>query len=204
MTDNERQQIESSTADWAKLIGADYVDTRTITTVDHLVDILTQDDMYTYGIVPLVKHENNVEVGFTERSDRSKLATFHKEGLALTYHAISITGYSHIFNLLGLAEYKPELYDGKFTKFNEKLIGVEPKQIFYLVAQLAYELGASDIHIEPGLGDPVVRFRLDGTLHPIAEIALAIVATSCSPGCRRSRASNGAPTCLKQGASPRI
>ena len=170
MTAAEREQIEKSTAEWAKLVEADYVDTRTITDVDSLYGILDQTEMYDFGVVPLVRHGDIVELGFTDKTDRSKLPKLNKEGLHFNFHAISVTGFSHIFNLLGLADYKPELYGGKFEKFTAKLSSIEPRQIFYLIAQLAFEMKASDIHIEPGAGDPLVRFRLDGILHPVTSI----------------------------------
>jgi type II secretory ATPase GspE/PulE/Tfp pilus assembly ATPase PilB-like protein len=170
MTTAEREQIEKTTAEWAKLVGVDYVDTRPISDVDNLHDILSQTEMYDFGVVPLVRHGDTVELGFTDKTDRAKLPSLQKEGLTFNFHAVSTSGFSHIFNLLGLAEYKPELYGGKFDKFTQKLSAIEPRQIFYLVAQLAFELNASDIHIEPGAGDPLVRFRLDGILHPITAI----------------------------------
>jgi type II secretory ATPase GspE/PulE/Tfp pilus assembly ATPase PilB-like protein len=170
MTTAERDQIEKTTAEWAKLVEADYADTRQITDVDSLHGILGQTEMYDFGVVPLVRHGDIVELGFTDKTDRGKLPNLIKEGLTFNFHAISVTGFSHIFNLLGLAEYKPELYGGKFDKFADKLSNIEPRQIFYLIAQLAYEMKASDIHIEPGAGDPMVRFRLDGILHPVTVI----------------------------------
>lgn len=170
MTAAEREQIEKTTAEWAALVGADYADTRPITDVDSLLGILDQTEMYDYSVVPLVRHGDDVELGFTDKTDRTRLAGLVKEGLNFNFHAISAPGFSHIFNLLGLAEYKPELYGGTFEKFAQKLSSIEPRQIFYLVAQLAYEMGASDIHIEPTAGDPMIRLRLDGMLHPVTTI----------------------------------
>jgi type II secretory ATPase GspE/PulE/Tfp pilus assembly ATPase PilB-like protein len=42
--------------------------------------------------------------------------------------------------------------------------------MFEPVAQLAYQLAASDIHIEPGEMDARIRLRIDGTLHPVTVI----------------------------------
>ena len=82
------------------------------------------------------------------------------------------------------------------------------KLVNQIIAQ-AIELGASDIHFEPGDGSMRVRFRVDGVLSEAASVPrrmvagvvsrVKIIATSTSPsgGCRRTAASASRSTATR-------
>ena len=73
-------------------------------------------------------------------------------------------------NRFTLAQGQGDVESGDFSIFTNNLLKIEPKFMFEPLAQLAYQLRASDIHIEPEEHEARIRFRIDGTLHPITVI----------------------------------
>src|SRR5471030_535938 len=88
-------------------------------------------------------------------------------GYEVVFVMISKFGWQRLYNRYSIAQNQDVLESGDFGSFTQRILNIEPKFMFEPVAQLAYQLGASDIHIEPGEHDARIRLRIDGTLHPI-------------------------------------
>ena len=153
--------------------GIPYADTRDLDEVQTLFGQVELDTLRRYRVVPLHRYnEHSIEFGITQDTDRSKLPELqeHMPGVQLTFKTISRSGFNYIINRTFYLMFQSER-EGNFKIFGEKLAKSPPKQAFQYIAQLAYWLGASDIHIEPQTDHTRIRFRIDGVLHPITDVA---------------------------------
>jgi type IV pilus assembly protein PilB len=172
MNDTERAQVEAAAQGFATQLGIPYFDTRPPLDITPLVGKLTVMGMQAYGIVPVALSGNQLSLATSEDTDRSQLESLRQRlaGYTVQYVFVSQFGWNRLFNRYSLATNQNILESGDFTAFTQRLLNVEPKFMFEPVAQLAYQLGASDIHVEPAERDARIRFRIDGTLHPITTI----------------------------------
>jgi type IV pilus assembly protein PilB len=167
-----RDTEEHQTEVVAAKSGFPYYDSRELEAIASLpeIDLAT---MRKYMVAPLHRYnELDVELGLTAKTDITRLPELQKlaPSVKFTFKTISSSGYEHILSKIYYNAFQPER-DGNFTRFGKKLAAAAPKDAFSLIAQLAYWLGASDIHIEPQANGARVRFRLDGILHPITTVA---------------------------------
>ena len=172
MNDAERDQIENAAQDFATQLGIPYYDTRPALDITPLAGKLTLAGMQAYGIVPLVLNGKQFTIGISEITDRAQLESLRQRltGYDVHYVFISQLGWNRLMNRFTIAENFSAIDSGDFSAFGDKLLNLEPKFMFEPLAQLAYQIGASDIHIEPSANEARIRLRIDGTLHPILSI----------------------------------
>ena len=168
----QRDDIEASTEGFALQLGLPYFDTRPKIDIKPLVGKLTLVGMEAYGIVPLQLEGNVFTIGTSEETDRDQLESLRHRlaGYQVQFAFISQFGWNRLFNRFSVASNNDILDSGNFTAINQQLLNIEPKYMFEPLAQLAFQVGASDIHIEPSEYDARIRFRIDGTLHPITTL----------------------------------
>ena len=53
-------------------------------------------------------------------------------------------------------------------------IDVPVKDLIDIILSTAYDMNATDIHFEPGVFSIVIRFRIDGVLHEIADVVVVV------------------------------
>jgi len=172
---DDRDSAERAAASNAATTGIPYFDTRSLERVESVQDGLDLDVLRHYQVAPLhYYNQNSIELGLTNQTDRTKLPELQATlpGTQLTFKTVSLPGYNHILNQIYYDMFQAER-DGNFKVFGEKLAVAAPKRAFQYIAQLAYWLGASDIHIEPQSDTARIRFRLDGVLHTITSVSLA-------------------------------
>lgn len=173
MTPEQRIASEKAAEQLAQTSGTPYLDVRNLSSYPSLAGLLTYEQLLEYRIAPLVygPETKAIELGITAATDRTKLKDIagKLQGHQVTFKTISDAGYQDIINALYLISFKKEL-DGDFAAFGPRLASTAPKAAFQLIAQLAYLLRSSDIHIEPQQAAARVRFRIDGTLHPITDV----------------------------------
>jgi type II secretory ATPase GspE/PulE/Tfp pilus assembly ATPase PilB-like protein len=172
MNEADRDQLEAAAQGFATQLGLRYFDTRNHVDIGPLVGKLTILGMQAYGIVPVALEGSHLVIGTSEETDRGQLESLRQRlaGYDVEYVFVSQFGWNRLFNRYTVAQNQNVLDTGNFELFTQKLLNLEPKFMFEPVAQLAYQLGASDIHVEPGEHDARIRFRIDGTLHPITTI----------------------------------
>lgn len=174
MTDAEREQLEAATKSYAEQIKIPYFDTRPKIDIKPLIGKLTIEGMQAYMIVPLSLEGAKLTLGVSEQTKSELLeplrARLGTTGYQVEYRFISMIGWQRLFNRFSIAPNQDVLESGHFETIAAFLGSVEPKFMFGPLSQLAYQLGASDIHIEPGESEARIRFRVDGTLHPIITI----------------------------------
>jgi type II secretory ATPase GspE/PulE/Tfp pilus assembly ATPase PilB-like protein len=172
--DKQREQNELAAKNFAAQIGFEYFDTQPKLDITNLSDIVTLEGMRAYNVVPLVVKDKHLTFGVSEDTKRDTLPALSKRlsesGYDSKFVFISKDGWTQLFNRYSIAESSDLLEKGDFSAISRKLDNIEPKFMLEPLAQLAYQLDSSDIHIEPGEDTARVRFRIDGTLHPIIEL----------------------------------
>lgn len=181
-----RDQEERSTQQRAALLGLQYLDTRGMTrTAELYKDILSLKEMYEGKIVPLQigSDEKSFIFAITTTTPQSTMRSMEKfyneDGKSVSFYLISNLGYREF-----MERYDPPkeiIYDDvKIAKegdsetiqsVSETLESVSSDKILDYLIDQADKLGASDIHIENQRDNVRVRLRVDGALHPVAEIS---------------------------------
>jgi len=180
-----REQDEQSTQSRAAILGLPYLDTRGIDKVIDLIpDVLSTEDMHRSRIVPLQGGNDTTpwQFGITTQTPQSLLRQISEkyslQGQRAEYFLISIGGFNVLMN-----RYDPPVvvnYDdiqiakeGDSDTINQvstTLNSVGSDEIFDYLIEQADKLGASDIHIENQRNGIRIRMRIDGALHPVAEL----------------------------------
>ncbi len=180
-----REQDERATQQRAAILGMQYIDTRQLESSLPLADgVLDVAEMHQNRIVPLAKgdSESAYQFGATTQTPQSVVQKMTKEyndrGDNIAFLLISQSGYKAL-----MARYDPPkkvVYDditiakdgdsNTIGEVSQTLNRVSSEELFdYLIGQ-ADKLGASDIHIENEREDIRVRMRVDGALHPVAQL----------------------------------
>ena len=183
--DRAREQDEQSTQGRASILGMQYLDLRGIDqTVDLIPDVLTNDEMHKNRLIVLKSggDSSTWEFGVTTQTPQSFMreltAKYAGQAQNVNFALISIGGFNILMN-----RYDPPIvaiYDDikiakegdsdTMTEVSKTLNSVGSDEVFdYLITQ-ADRLGASDIHIENQRNGIRIRMRIDGALHPVAEL----------------------------------
>lgn len=180
-----RDQDEQATRKRASILGIQYLDTREIEQDLPLVrDVLTIDEMYKGRLVPLMVDEESQAYRFgitsqTPQSLVSKMTNDYREvGKNTQFFLISGTAFREL--MLRFDPPRKVIYDDieiakegdsdTLAEVSKTLANVGSDDIFNYLINQADKLGASDIHIENTRDSIRIRMRVDGALHPVAEL----------------------------------
>lgn len=180
-----REQDEQSARQRAAILGLQYLDAREIETTLPLVpDVLKVEEMYKGHIAPLIagNGEQPYTFGVTSQTPQSlikKMETdFNERGESVQFVLISDSGFRAFMN-----RYDPPkkvIYDDieiakegdsdTIGQVSKTLNSVSSELVFDYLIDQADKLGASDIHIENERTYIRIRMRIDGALHPVAQL----------------------------------
>lgn len=182
-----RNQEESATAQRAAILGVKYLDTRQIEDnlplIEGVLDIVS---MHKNRVVPIYSgdNEHSWEFGFTSQTPQSYIRELIKQyndiGKNIHFMLISGAGFKKLMDRYDPVikvvhddiEISKEGDSDTLGKVSQTLNSVGSDEIFdYLISQ-ADKLGASDIHIENQRDKIRIRMRIDGVLHPVADLSL--------------------------------
>lgn len=178
-----RDAEEQHTQQRAGLLGLQYLDTRELGTKGPIYkDILTNQEMYNGHIVPLSENTENAPLifGITVQTPQPLLRQLHDrfQNRVVQFMMISNPGYEEY--MLRYNPPKKVIYDNvKIARYGDSdtisevsktLDTVRSDDIVNYLFKQADTLGASDIHLENQKGGVRIRFRVDGALHPIANL----------------------------------
>ncbi len=180
-----RQNEEDATSRRAGILGLAYLDTRDFEKDIPLVrDVLGKKEMHENFIIPLQKGEGSVPYQFmvTSQTPRSviekKTKVYEDQGLRVEFYLISNSAYQcfmlrhdppqqvHYDDIEIASEGDSET----IQQVSQTLNSVATDKVFDYLLDQADRLGASDIHIENMRNSIRIRMRVDGILHPVAEI----------------------------------
>jgi type II secretory ATPase GspE/PulE/Tfp pilus assembly ATPase PilB-like protein len=180
MSQDARLDEEHATQRRADVLNLDYVDTSQLAEKPLFKDLLSVPELYDLKVTPIHLQGVDLLFGVTNNTAQTTM-----EGLVqrfpdqrVHFALISDTGYREYMQLYD----PPEKVVYQDIDINEAGQKEEISQISamlervraddmlaYLVAQ-AHNLNASDIHIETQPSIVRIRLRIDGVLHPIAEL----------------------------------
>ncbi len=184
--DEHREQEERAAAQRAIVLNLPYLDTRPIEETLPLVnDVIEPAVMHRDKIVPLTKGDEATtwQFGVTTQTPQSFIHDFSKEytdvGNMIQFFLISDSGYKRL-----LERYDPPpkvVYDDieiaregdseTLAEVSQTLNSVGSDAVFDYLIDQADRLGASDIHIENQRTHMRIRMRVDGVLHPVADLS---------------------------------
>lgn len=201
MSHDIRQDEELSTARRANVLGMDYFDTyknkRPL-----FKQVLAVGDIRKYRVVPLFADEHNILFGLTTTTSQQTIngLTQHFQDQRVEYTLISDSGFKDYMLL-----YDPPrqvIYQDievasagnsdLLKKVSAILEQIKADDMLAYLVQQAHRLNASDIHFENQSKYARIRFRIDGVLHPIAQISFAkahILISAIASGANVSTAS---------------
>lgn len=181
-----RNQEEQATMQRAAILNKPYLDMRgEVAKLQLLRGVMNVDTMYQNRIVPLyqpVSGGDPWKFGITTQTPQSFVddltVQYHNIGKNIQFIMISDSGFRDFMN-----RYNPPkkvVYDdikiGKIgdsdtiKQVSETLNKVRSDDMFDYLLNQADTLGASDIHIENQRDTIRVRMRVDGVLHPVADL----------------------------------
>lgn len=180
-----RENEEQATAGRARILGLPYLDTRNFENEIPLVpDLLDVEEMHRNYIIPLQKGggEEHYQFMVTSQTPRSVIEKMRQEyaddGERVDFFLISGSAYK-VF-ILRYDPPKEIHYDDikiagegdseTIASVSQTLAQVSTEKVFDFLIDQADRLGASDIHIENLRGEIRIRMRVDGLLHPVANI----------------------------------
>lgn len=180
-----RENEEIATASRARILGLPYLDTRPFENSIPLVQgMLEIPQMHRDYILPLERgsEEKAAQLLCTSQTPRSVIDSirtdYNNHGRNCTFFLISLSAYQVL-----MLRYDPPQqvhYDDikiagegdseTIESVSKTLNSVSTDKVFDFLLDQADKLGASDIHIE-NLRDTIrIRLRVDGILHPVANI----------------------------------
>ena len=180
-----RDDDERATSDRARILGLPYLDTRRFEAVMPLTQgLLTVEQMHQDYILPLHKggDEEHYQFLITSKTPKSIINKIRQDyadkGEKVDFFLISGSAYRVL--MLRYDPPKEVHYDDikiagegdseTIASVSQTLNSVSTEKIFNFLIDQADKLGASDIHIENLRGEIRIRMRVDGLLHPVANI----------------------------------
>lgn len=209
-TQKFRDQEEANTQRRAGLLGLQYLDTRKLSTSGPLFkDVISIQDMYAGHLVPLSDGNENAPLifGITVSTPQQLLRQLRDRFPTRVVQFMMISNPGFDDYMLRYNPPKKVIYDNvkiaragdsdTIAEVSKTLETVRTDDIVNYLIRQADTLGASDIHLENQADKVRVRLRVDGTLHPIANITkdkYRILFSSIASRANLSTAANDAQT----------
>lgn len=182
MSQNARADEELATQRRARILGMSYVDTSKIVNKQLYSSILAPEDMITQRIIPLQADESNILFGVTTTTGQSSMNTVrqHFTNQRINFAIISEAGfneYKRLYNPPKQVVYEDvsitaDSSEEIVARVSASLEAVLADDLLAYLVKQAYQLKASDVHMETSKADVRIRLRVDGVLHPIARLSL--------------------------------
>jgi type II secretory ATPase GspE/PulE/Tfp pilus assembly ATPase PilB-like protein len=178
-----REQEEANTLQRANMLGLRYFDSRELAPNSQLYPgILNVPEMYQGHIVPLSDNGENTPLvfGITINTPQQLLRQLRErfEGRVVQFVVMSNSGYRGL--LLRYDPPKKVIYNdvkiaregdsATIEEVSKTLDTVRSDDVLNYLIKQADRLGASDIHLEAQREDVRIRMRVDGALHPVANL----------------------------------
>lgn len=181
MSQNARLDEEQITQRRANVLGLNYIDTSQMQK-QLFKDVLTVPELYKLKVVPLAADEHNIHFGITTTTSQQTINNLSAQfsDQRVEFSIISESGYRDYMRLYDPPKevsYQDISVTGTgsagadmIAAVSSTLGQVRPDDMLAYLVQQAYKLKASDIHMECQRENIRIRFRIDGVLHPVANI----------------------------------
>ncbi len=207
MVQDARQTEEQATQRRAQILGYAYADTSQQPQKPLFRDVLSVQEMYQKRIVPMTVDKGLIVFGITTTTSQQVIHEFEARftDVRPSFVIISDTGYRE-YMLMFDPPKKVTYQDISITKpdgqalqdISSTLAMVRPDDTLAYLVKQAYNLKASDIHLECQEQTVRVRFRVDGVLHTIAWLdhdkyrhVMAVIASAANVSSESDEAQTG-------------
>jgi type II secretory ATPase GspE/PulE/Tfp pilus assembly ATPase PilB-like protein len=180
MSQDARYDEEQSTQRRARVLGLNYIDTSQIQNKVLYKDFLTVPELYQLKVIPIQSDRSNIVFGVTTTTSQQTMQglTRRFQDQRVAFAIISDVGYRDYMRLYDppkqvvyqdISINQPGSVD-LVAQISAILDQVRADDMLAYLVQQAHLLGASDIHIENQAEYVRIRFRIDGVLHPVANL----------------------------------
>jgi type II secretory ATPase GspE/PulE/Tfp pilus assembly ATPase PilB-like protein len=181
MSQDARLIEEQSTQRRARILGMNYVDTSQILNKQLFKDVLGVPELYRLKVIPLQADEHNINFGITTTTSKQTMDQIRSQfaDQRVEYSLISDAGFREYMQLYDPPkqvvyhdiELKNAGSQDVVSLVSSTLEQVRADDMLGYLVQQAHKLAASDIHLENQSKTARIRFRIDGVLHPIANLS---------------------------------
>lgn len=181
MSQDARRTEEQATERRSRILGMAYFDTSIPGEKPLYKDILSVDELRQLRLVPLISDAHNISFGVTNTTSQQTMQNLRNrfQDQRINFALISDTGFSDYMKLYDPP--KQVIYDDVtfssddntelFQRVTNTLNQVLADDILGYLVKQTYQLKGSDIHLECQREAIRVRIRVDGVLHPIANLS---------------------------------
>lgn len=181
MSQDARRTEEQSTERRSRILGMAYFDTSLPGEKPLFKDILPVEELKQLRLVPLLSDAHNISFGVTNTTSQQTMQTLRNrfQDQRINFALISDTGFSDYMKLYDPP--KQVVYDDVsfssddnaelFQRVTNTLNQVLADDILGYLVKQTYQLKGSDIHLECQREAIRVRIRVDGVLHPVANLS---------------------------------
>lgn len=181
MSQDARRSEEQSTERRSRILGMAYIDTSAIVDKPLYQDLLSVDELRRMRVIPVNASSHNITFGVTNTTSQQTMQGLRGRFLdqRIGFALISDTGFGDYMKLYDPP--KQVTYDdvsfskdadgALFEKVTQTLSQVLADDIVGYLVKQTYQLKGSDIHLECQKEAIRVRIRVDGVLHPVANIS---------------------------------
>lgn len=183
MAEDARTIDEQNTIRRATILGMQYFDTSSQYEKVLYSDVFALPELYSLRAIPLKVTENpkNILFGITTNTAQTTMSMLRQRfaDYQISFVLISDPGYRDYMKLYDPPKeviYKDIEISGqdetaRVSQISQTLDQVRADDMLAFIVQQAFRLKASDIHLETVKTGARIRFRVDGVLHPIAELS---------------------------------
>jgi len=180
MSQDARFDEEQATLRRARVLGMQYTDVSSIENKVLYRDLLSVPEIRELRAIPLYSTEHRLDFGVTNTTSQKTMQMLRQRFLdqQVSYSIISDTGFNDYLLLYDppkKIEYaniqiSSDVSDNLLASVSETLRQVNADDMLAYLVQQAFNLKASDIHLESKLEGARIRLRVFGVLHTVAII----------------------------------
>lgn len=182
---DHREQEEKAAAQRSAILNVQYLDMRSIeATLPLCKDVIDIQTMYKNRIIPLIEGDEGSpwQFGLTTQTPQSYIndlvRQYNESGHNVKLFLISDSSFKNMMKRFDPVvkvvhddiEIAKEGDSDTIAEVSKTLASVGSDEVFDYLIDQADKLGASDIHIENQRDKIRVRMRVDGVLHPVADL----------------------------------
>lgn len=184
MSQDARHDEELSTQRRGRILGLQYVDTSKISNKQLYRALLSNAELYSLRVIPLVADDYNITFGVTNTTSQQTMTQLRQRFMdqRVNYVLISDVGYREYMRLYDPPK-KVEYHDisvstlnadtqTAITQISSMLDQIKADDMLAYLVQQAHHLESSDIHLESQKDHVRIRLRIDGVLHPVAKLSM--------------------------------
>jgi type II secretory ATPase GspE/PulE/Tfp pilus assembly ATPase PilB-like protein len=181
MSQDARRSEEQATERRSRILGMAYIDTSVPGEKALYKQLLSVNELRQFRVIPVYSDDHNIRFGVTNTTSQQTMQSLRSRFLdqRISFALISDNGFSDYMKLYDPP--KQVVYDDVsfsassdrdlFQKVTVTLEQVLADDILGYLVKQTYQLKGSDIHLECQQEAIRVRIRVDGVLHPIANIS---------------------------------